>query len=72
MRNTWIDTTPKKSINTMSDFEDFCNTIGIKGITEKEFTEYLKKVFDKNFSPEYLGSIFKLMANISKQNPNLN
>jgi hypothetical protein len=56
----------------MDSFEYKYTETVLKGMTEKEFQDFVKKVFDKSYSPEYLAGIQKLLHIISKQNPNLN
>ena len=72
MRNTWIDTTPKRSINTMSDFEFKYTETVLQGMTEKEFDEIVKKTLDVFGNPDTVAAIQKIHQIISKQNPNLN
>lgn len=44
----------------------------LEGMTEKQFEEFMKKVLDVSFNPDYVAAIQKIHQIISKQNPNLN
>jgi hypothetical protein len=58
--------------NTMNSFEYNKIETVLEGMTEKQFEEFMKKVLDVSFNPDYVAAIQKIHQIISKQNPNLN